>query len=115
LKTFQCSRFTLGIKRVAKSFWKSFKVEFAELEESLIAAREEVKDEIQLASEQAAHGFRRLQMIEIKENQVHRLRQAAEVEEGRKFRSQQTLAAEITRARQIQKLLNEEGNALYSD
>jgi len=105
LNTFQCSCFTLGIKQFATSLWKSFKVEFAELEESLIAAREEIKEEIQLTSEQAAHGFRRLQMIEIKENQVHRLRQAAEVEEDRKFRLQQMLAAEEARARQIQKLL----------
>jgi hypothetical protein len=115
LETFQCSHFTLGIKRFAKSLWKSFKVEFAELEENLIAAREEIKEEIQLASEQAAHGFRRLQLIEIKENQVHRSRQVAEVEENKKFRSQQILVADETRARQIQKLVNNEGNPLYSD
>src|SRR6266536_963551 len=109
LKVFQCSRFSLGIKRFAKSLWKAFKVDFAELEESLSAAREEVKEEIQLASEQAAYGFRRLQMIEIKENQVYRLQQSAEVEESRNFRSQQIFAVAEAQARRIQKLVKEEG------
>jgi hypothetical protein len=54
-------------------------------------------------------------MIEIKENQMHRLRQAAEIEEGRNIRSQQMLVAEEARAREIQKLVNKEGNPFYSD
>jgi hypothetical protein len=54
-------------------------------------------------------------MTEIKENQMHRLRQAAEIEEDRNIRSQQMLAAEEARAREIQKIVNKEGNPLYSD
>lgn len=47
----------LGIKRFLKSFWKTFKVDFGELEERISAAQEEVREEIKLASEQAAHRF----------------------------------------------------------
>jgi hypothetical protein len=113
LKAFSCSRITLGVKRFANSLWNPFKVDFAELEENLSAAREEIKEEIQLASEQAAHKFRQLQMIETRENRVYRLQQFAEAEENRSFRSQQILAVAEARARQIQKLVKEEGNALW--
>jgi|SRR5271170_824836 len=101
-----------GTKRLWKSAWKSFKADFAEIEESLRTTKEEVREEIQLASEQAAHGFRRLHVIEFEENRVHRLQQATEFQENRTFRSQQMLAFQETRARQIQKLIKEEGNTL---
>jgi hypothetical protein len=102
--------FTLiGMKRFSKSIWKSFKVEFKEIEESLSAAKDEVIEELRLASEQAAHGFRRLLTAEIKEI---RLSQVVEMQEHKYFRSQQTLALQQTQARQIQKILKEEGNLL---
>ena len=105
--------FTLiGIKRFSKSIWKSFKVEFKEIEESLSAAKDEVIEELRLASEQAAHGFRRLLTAEIEEI---RLSQVAEMQENKYFRSQQMLALQHTQARQIQKILKEEGNLLYLD
>ena len=105
--------FTLiGIKRFLKSIWKSFKVEFKEIEESLSAAKDEVMEELRLASEQAAHGFRRLLATEIEENRILRLSQVAETQENKYFRSQQTLALQQTQARQIQKILKEEGNLL---
>jgi hypothetical protein len=105
--------FTLiGIKRFSKSIWKSFKVEFKEIEESLSAAKDEVIEELRLASEQAAHGFRHLLTTEIEENRTLRLRQVAEMQENKHFRSQQTLALQQTQARQIQKILKEEGNLL---
>ncbi len=111
----QCRKFyylllILGIKRFSKSLWKSFKVDFAELEERLSAAREEVSEEIKLASEQAAHEFRQLQMIETRENQAFRLQQSTELEENRHFRSQQRSALAETRDRRIQKVIGEEGN-----
>ena len=102
----------VGVKRFAKSLWKSFKVDFAEIEERLSAAREEVSEEITLASEQAAHEFRRLQMIENREDQMFRIEQANELEENRCFRSQQSMALVETRDRRIQKLVKEEGNML---
>jgi hypothetical protein len=114
LKAFTCSRTTLGSKRFTISVWKPFKLDFAELEESLSAAREEIKEEIQLASEQAAHDFRQLQMIEIRENQAYRLQKSAQVEENRYFRSKQIMAVAEGQARRIQKLVKEEGNSLQS-
>lgn len=105
--------FTLtGIKRFSKSIWKSFKVEFKEIEENLSAAKDEVIEELRLASEQAAHGFRRLLITEIEENRILRQSQVAEMQENKHFRSQQTLALQQTQARQVQKILKEEGNLL---
>ncbi|KAN0068786.1 ankyrin [Elaphomyces granulatus] len=83
-----------GIKRFAKSLWKTFKADFGELEESISAAREEVSEEIKLASEQAEHEFRQLQIIENQEN--------------RRFRTQQISALAETRDRRVQKVVMEE-------
>jgi hypothetical protein len=81
------------------------------MEESLSVAKDEVMEELQLASEQAAHGFRRLLTTEIEENRILRLQQVAEMEKNEDFRSEQTLALLQTQARQIQKILKEEGNS----
>jgi len=106
--------FTLtGITLFPKSIWKPFKVEFKEIEKSLSAAKDEIMAELLLASEQAAHGFRRLLTTEIEENRMLRLKQVAEMQENKDFRSQQTLALWQTQARQIQKILKEEGNLLF--
>jgi hypothetical protein len=94
--------------------WKSFKGDFKEVEEGLSAAKDEIMEELQLASEQAAHGFRRLLTAEIEENRTLRLKQMAEIQENAYFRSQQTLALRQTQARQVQKILKEEGNSLKS-
>jgi hypothetical protein len=102
-----------GTKRFFKSTWKSFKVEFKETEESLSAAKDEVMEELRLASEQEAHGFRCLLTAEIEENRILRLGQVAEMEENKYFRSQQTLALQQTQARQIQKIMKEEGKRYY--
>lgn len=104
----------IGIKRFSKLIWKSFKVEFKEIEESLIAAKDETMAEIQLASEQAAHSFRRLLTTEIEENRILRLDQVAEMQENKYFRSLQTQALLQTQARQIQKIVKEDGNLLQS-
>src|SRR5271156_2652799 len=91
-----------GTKRFSKSIWKSFKVEFKEIEENLSAAKDEIMEELRLASEQAAHGFRRLLTTEIEENKTFRLKQVAEIQENKHFQSQQTIALQQTQARQIQ-------------
>ena len=109
-RTILSSSRILGIKRFAKSLWKTFKADFGELEESISAAREEVSEEIKLASEQAEHEFRQLQIIETRENQVFRLLQSMEAEENRCFRSQQISFLVQTRDRQVQKIVMEEGN-----
>jgi hypothetical protein len=102
----------IGTKRFLKSMWKPFKGEFKEVEESLSAAKDEITEELQLASEQAAHGFRRLLTTETEENRTLRLKQVAEMQKNEYFRSQQTLALRQTQARQVQKILKEEGNSL---
>jgi hypothetical protein len=107
-----CCFVLIGIKRFSKSIWRSFKLEFKEIEESIIAAKDEIAEELQLASEQAAHGFRRLLTTEIEENKILRLKQEAEIQQNKDFQSQQTLAVRQIEARQIQKILKEEGNIL---
>ena len=102
----------LGIKRLAKSLWKTFKSDFGELEERISAAKEEVGEEIKLASEQAEYESRQLQMIETRENQVFRLMQSTEAEENRRFRSQQMSVLAETRDRRVQKFVMEEGSIL---
>jgi hypothetical protein len=94
--------------------WKSFKGDFKEVEEGLSAAKDEIMEELRLASEQAAHGFRRLLTAEIEENRTLRQKQMVEIQENEDFRSQQTLALRQTQARQVQKILKEEGNPLSS-
>lgn len=103
--------FTLiGAKRYSKSAWKSFKIEFTEIEESISEAKDEVTEELQLASEQEAQAFRHLLTAEIEENRTLRIKQLVEIQENRDFRSQQSLVIQRTEARQIQKILKEEGN-----
>ena len=92
-----------GVKRFAKSLWKTFKTDFGEIEESISAAREEVSEEIKLASEQAEHEFRQLQ-IEFRQLQM------IENQENRRFRTQQILVLAETRDRRVQKIVMEEGN-----
>ena len=66
------------------------------MEESISEAKDEVAEELQLASEQEAHSFRRLL--------------SAEVQENRDFRSQQMLARQLSEAREIEKSRKEAGN-----
>ncbi|KAF2624033.1 hypothetical protein BU25DRAFT_493930 [Macroventuria anomochaeta] len=97
-----------GAKRFSKSIWKSFKVEFKEIEESISEAKDEVAEELALASEQEAHEFRGYLTAAVEENNSFRIEQRAEIEASRNFRSQQRHALQQTRARQIQKIVKEE-------
>ncbi|KAH0551473.1 hypothetical protein GP486_007313, partial [Trichoglossum hirsutum] len=97
-----------GIKRFFMSIWKSFGVEFKEIEENLSAARDEVKEELQLASEQNTQAYLLLATTEFEENRILRPEQVAEMQENKNFRSQQTLALQRAEARQIQRILREE-------
>lgn len=89
----------LGIKRLLKSMWKSFNVEFKDTEEGPSAAKDEVKEELQLASEKAAQGFRLLLTAEIEENRALLLKQVTEMANNSNFRSQQALALQTTEGR----------------
>lgn len=89
--------------------WKTFKVEFKDLEEEINAAKDEVSEELKLASEQEAHSFRQLLTSEVKENQAFRSQQLTEISDNRQFRSDQILARDQRNARQIWKIQKEEG------
>jgi hypothetical protein len=103
----------IGIKRFSKSIWTPFKKEFKDIEESISAAKDEVGEELRLASEQAAHGFRRMITTDVDENKIFRLTQKAEIQENKQFRSQQALAQHQAHVRQIQKIIKEQGISLY--
>ena len=56
------------------------------IEENLSIIKEKVKEEINLASKQAAHDIRHLQIIKFEENGVHRQEQAYKVQANKDFR-----------------------------
>jgi hypothetical protein len=64
-----------------------------------------------LASEQEAHGFRGYLTAAVEESNCFRIEQRAEIEASKKFRSQQRHALQQTKARQIQKIVKEEGTS----
>ncbi|CAI6270740.1 unnamed protein product [Periconia digitata] len=97
-----------GIKRYSKSIWKSFKVDFKEVEENISEAKNEVTEELQLASEQEAASFRRLLTAEADESRAFRVTQTTDIQENRAFRSEQKLERQRINARQIQKILAKE-------
>ena len=92
-----------------KFAWKSFKTEFNDIEENLSLVKDEITEEIKLASEHAAHDLRRLLEAEIEDNRIGRSKQVAEIHKMEDFREQQALALHQNRARQVQKLVKEEG------
>jgi len=93
----------------------------------LSAAKNEVDEEIRLASEQEAHYFRGLQLIEFKETQRHRLqhldeiqeshlhrsKQRAEAKANQLFRSEQLLTLVEFKELQVQKVIKEEGKSTF--
>jgi hypothetical protein len=101
-----------GIKQYSKSTWKTFKVEFKEIEESIIDAKDEVAEELQLPSEQEAAIFRSLLIAEADESRAFRVTQVAEIKENQAYRSQQALALQRSDARLIQKISAKEGNSV---
>jgi hypothetical protein len=116
----------IGIKRLAKSLIKPYSVDFGPLELRLTAAREEVKAEIRLASEQRAQSSRALQQIEFKANERHRSDFGVEIQENRVgrwlqrteamansvFRSQQHAMTSEIKNRQVQRSVKEDGNII---
>jgi hypothetical protein len=63
----------VGFAQLVKSFWKPFDNEFGEFEAELRRQNEDVKEEIQLASEQAESQARHLQLIEREAEKKHRI------------------------------------------
>lgn len=97
------------MKRFVKSLWKDFKGDFGQLEENISAAKEEVDEEIKLASEQKMQLIHEQLQIESEQAQIQRSQQLTEITESRVFRSQQTLALAETKELRIKKVIKEEG------
>ena len=97
------------MKRFVKSLWKDFKGDFEQLEENISAAKQEVDEEIKLASEQKMQLIHEQLQIESEQAQIQRSQQLTEIRESRSFRSQQTLALAETKELRIQKIIKEEG------
>lgn len=97
------------MKRFVKSLWKDFKGDFGQLEENISAAKEEVDEEIKLASEQKMQLIHEQLQIESEQAQIQRSQQLTEIKESKVFRSQQTLALAETKELRIQKIIKEEG------
>lgn len=76
------------------------------MEENIIAAKEEVDQEIQLASEEKRHRNYEQQQIEYKEAQIQRLQQLTEIGA---VHSRQELALAKSEELLIQKINKEEG------
>ena len=81
------------------------------MEERISEAKNEVAEELALASEQEAHKFRGYLTVEVEKNNSFRVEQRSEIEASRDFRSEQTHALQRTEARQIQKILREQGTS----
>lgn len=94
------------VKPVVKPFWKNGN--FRQLKKNISAAKEEVDEEIQLASEEKIQRIPQLQM-EFKNAQTQRSEQSQEIEESRVFCSQQTFALANTEELQIQRIIKAEG------
>lgn len=97
------------MKRFVKSIWKDFKYDFKQLEDNISAAKDDVDEEIKLASEQKIHRIHEQLQIESNSAGSHRLQQLTEIKESRAFRSQQTLALAETKELRIRKIIKEEG------
>jgi hypothetical protein len=98
-----------GSIRALKSAWKSFKIEFNEIEENLSITKDEIMEELKLASEQTTHDFRQLLTAESEENKLFRQKEVAEMTNNEDFRSQQSLTLLQNQTRQVQKIKKEEG------
>ncbi|KAH7399656.1 hypothetical protein BKA66DRAFT_437188 [Pyrenochaeta sp. MPI-SDFR-AT-0127] len=97
-----------GIKRFSKSVWKSFKVEFKEIEERMSEAKSEISEELKLASEQEAHRFRGLLTAEVEENKLFRSEQRTEIDASTEFRSELRHKSQRAEDRQTQIIRKDE-------
>ena len=79
------------------------------------AAKEEVDQEINLASEQKLDAIYRQQQIDSNESRDYRAQQLIEIKESQDFRTQQSLALAQTGDLRIQKAVKEEGESLSTN
>ena len=83
---------------------------FGQLKENISTAKEEIDEEIQLASEQSIQRIPPLKM-EFKNAQTQRSEQSQETKESKVFGSQQIFALANTQELRIQKIIKEEGTS----
>lgn len=99
-----------GFKRVAKSVWRSFKTDFETIEGNLSAAKDDVDQEIHLASEMERHRCQSLLLNEAHEQNLHRQLHLQDMETTRSFRKSQSMALAKASELRIQKIVKENGN-----
>ena len=102
------------MKRFVKSLWKDFKGDFRQLEENISAAKEEVDEEIKLASEQKMQLIHEQLQVDSKQAQSQYSQQLTEIKESRLFRSQQKVALAKNEELRIQKIINQESGSKLS-
>jgi hypothetical protein len=76
-------------------------------------AKEEVDEEIKLASEQEAHHGREQQMIEFERNHIFRARQEVEIQKNERHRTEQRMMLTRTQTMKIQEIVQTEGNKSF--
>lgn len=94
------------MRELVKPMWKNDG--FRRLKENFSAVKEDIDEEIQLASEQRIQRIPQLQM-EFTNAQFQCLEQSYETDEIRVFRSQQTFALANTEELRIQRIIKGEG------
>ena len=105
---------SIGFRHYFKLFWFSVMDGFAPLQETLQGAKNEIDEEIKLASEQRQRGIQSLQIIEQSANQKYRQRQDIETQRNQRHRSKQSQALLNIQKNQIQRLIKDEGKSAIS-
>ncbi|KAK6343722.1 hypothetical protein TWF730_011311 [Orbilia blumenaviensis] len=90
-----------GLKQFAKSIWKPFKVQFADLEEQLEEQRRIIDTEIKIASEIAAHEAVQSALIYQRGGYAHREFEIRQWAENKDWQLQQDFAAKERRLKKI--------------
>jgi hypothetical protein len=100
----------VGVKRFVKSLWQSFTSDFGQLEKDLSMARDEVNEELKLASEQEADKGRRQQYIEFEESSQHRSLHGTEIQESKRHQTEQSMVLGQAKPMLIQRHFKEDDN-----
>lgn len=97
-----------GIKMFVKSLWQSFTSDFGQLDKELSMVRDEVNEELKLASEQEAVKGRGQQYIEFEESSRHRSLHVTEIQESKRHRTEQSMVLGQAKSMLIQRLVKDD-------
>jgi hypothetical protein len=92
-----------------KSLWQSFTSDFGQLDKELSMVRDEVNEELKLASEQEAVKGRGQQYIEFEESSRHRSLHVTEIQESKRHRTEQSMVLGQAKSMLIQRLVKKDG------